>query len=84
MLNKTPCVVLEGSGRLADVIAQVASLPVSKVTLELIRKLLKRFFAQEYKSFYEEQVIEWTKKVIDKIIQYIQFMTVSHKLKITQ
>ncbi|XDV29944.1 hypothetical protein PO909_032961 [Leuciscus waleckii] len=75
MLNKTPCVVLEGSGRLADVIAQVAALPVSKVTLELIRKLLKRFFVQEYKNFCEEQVIEWTKKIQD-IIRMPHLLTV--------
>lgn len=64
MLNNTPCVVLEGSGRLADVIAQVASLPVSKVTLVLINQLMKRFFAHEYKKFSEVQIIEWTKKVM--------------------
>lgn len=66
MLKHTPCVVLEGSGRLADVIAQVAALPVSKVTLVLINQLMKRFFGQEYKSFTEVQVIEWTKKVMEK------------------
>lgn len=75
MLNNTPCVVLEGSGRLADVIAQVAALPVSKVTLGLISQLLKRFFVQEYKNFTELQVIEWTKKVMDKII-HIRGVTV--------
>uniref|UniRef100_A0A6Q2XA02 Transient receptor potential cation channel, subfamily M, member 2 n=1 Tax=Esox lucius TaxID=8010 RepID=A0A6Q2XA02_ESOLU len=41
MLNGTPCVVLEGSGRLADVIAHVAGFPVAKVTLSLIHQLLK-------------------------------------------
>uniref|UniRef100_A0A6Q2YH30 Transient receptor potential cation channel, subfamily M, member 2 n=1 Tax=Esox lucius TaxID=8010 RepID=A0A6Q2YH30_ESOLU len=64
MLNGTPCVVLEGSGRLADVIAHVAGFPVAKVTLSLIHQLLKRFFCQEYASFTELMVIEWTKKVI--------------------
>lgn len=71
MLKHTPCVVLEGSGRLADVIAQVAALPVSKVTLVLINQLMKRFFGQEFKSFTEVQVIEWTKKVTDKNIHFI-------------
>ncbi|KAI7808565.1 putative transient receptor potential cation channel subfamily M member 2 [Triplophysa rosa] len=75
MLNNTPCVVLEGSGRLADVIAQVASLPVSKVTLVLINQLLKRFFAQEYKTFSEVQIIEWTKKIQD-IIRMAHLLTV--------
>ncbi len=70
MLKHTPCVVLEGSGRLADVIAQVAALPVSKVTLVLINQLMKKFFGQEYKSFTEVQVIEWTKKVTDKNIHF--------------
>lgn len=75
MLNNTPCVVLEGSGRLADVIAQVSALPVSKVTLVLISQLLKRFFVQEYKNFTELQVIEWTKKVMDENI-HIRGVTV--------
>ncbi|XP_016324834.1 transient receptor potential cation channel subfamily M member 2 [Sinocyclocheilus anshuiensis] len=77
MLNHTPCVVLEGSGRLADVIAQVAALPVSKVTLVLINQLMKRFFVQEYKSFTEVQVIEWTKKIQD-IIRMPHLLTVFH------
>uniref|UniRef100_A0A8C1TMH0 Transient receptor potential cation channel subfamily M member 2 n=1 Tax=Cyprinus carpio TaxID=7962 RepID=A0A8C1TMH0_CYPCA len=75
MLKHTPCVVLEGSGRLADVIAQVAALPVSKVTLVLISQLMKRFFGQEYKSFTEVQVIEWTKKIQD-IIRMPHLLTV--------
>uniref|UniRef100_A0A673LHM8 Transient receptor potential cation channel subfamily M member 2 n=1 Tax=Sinocyclocheilus rhinocerous TaxID=307959 RepID=A0A673LHM8_9TELE len=78
MLNHTPCVVLEGSGRLADVIAQVAALPVSKVTLVLINQLMKRFFVQEYKSFTEVQVIEWTKKVTDKNIHLITSRSDEH------
>ncbi|KAI2660922.1 Transient receptor potential cation channel subfamily M member 2 [Labeo rohita] len=75
MLNHTPCVVLEGSGRLADVIAHVAALPKSKVTLVLINQLMKRFFVQEYKSFAEVQVIEWTKKIQD-IIRMPHLLTV--------
>ncbi|KAL1267375.1 hypothetical protein QQF64_032738 [Cirrhinus molitorella] len=75
MLNHTPCVVLEGSGRLADIIAQVAALPVSKVTLVLINQLMKRFFGQEYKSFTEVEVIDWTKKIQD-IIRMPHLLTV--------
>ncbi|XP_016411350.1 transient receptor potential cation channel subfamily M member 2, partial [Sinocyclocheilus rhinocerous] len=79
MLNHTPCVVLEGSGRLADVIAQVAALPVSKVTLVLINQLMKRFFVQEYKSFTEVQVIEWTKKVTDLLLLLLLLLLFSGK-----
>nr|XP_009303267.1 transient receptor potential cation channel subfamily M member 2 isoform X2 [Danio rerio]6DRK_A Chain A, Transient receptor potential cation channel, subfamily M, member 2 [Danio rerio]6DRK_B Chain B, Transient receptor potential cation channel, subfamily M, member 2 [Danio rerio]6DRK_C Chain C, Transient receptor potential cation channel, subfamily M, member 2 [Danio rerio]6DRK_D Chain D, Transient receptor potential cation channel, subfamily M, member 2 [Danio rerio] len=75
MLNHTPCVVLEGSGRLADVIAHVASVPVSKVTMALINRLLKRFFMQEYKNFTELQIIEWTKKIQD-ILRMPHLLTV--------
>ncbi|XP_073710850.1 transient receptor potential cation channel subfamily M member 2 isoform X2 [Misgurnus anguillicaudatus] len=75
MLNNTPCVVLEGSGRLADVIAQVAGLPVSKVTVVHIKQLMKRFFGQEYKNFSEPQFIEWTKKIQD-IIRMPHLLTV--------
>lgn len=65
MLNGTPCVILEGSGRIADVIAQVAGLPVSDVTISLIQHLMKRFFGQEYESFTHLKIIEWTKKVCE-------------------
>lgn len=65
MLNGTPCVILEGSGRIADVIAQVAGLPVSDVTISLIQHLMKRFFGQEYESFTHLKIIEWTKKIQD-------------------
>lgn len=63
MLNGTPCVILESSGRIADVIAQVAGLPVSRVTLSLIHQLMKKFFGQEYERFPHLKIIEWTKKV---------------------
>lgn len=65
MLNGTPCVILEGSGRIADVIAEVAGLPVGDVTISLIRHLMKRFFGQEYESFTHLKIIEWTKKVCE-------------------
>lgn len=65
MLNGTPCVILEGSGRIADVIAQVAWLPVSQVTISLIHRLMKKFFGQEYDSFSNLAIIDWTKKVCE-------------------
>lgn len=66
MLNGTPCVILEGSGRIADVIAQVAWLPVSQVTISLIQQLMKKFFGQEYSSFSNRAIIDWTKKVCER------------------
>ncbi|KAJ8253025.1 hypothetical protein GJAV_G00208300 [Gymnothorax javanicus] len=75
MLNGTPCVILEGSGRLADVIAQVAELPISKVTLALICQLMKKFFGPEYERFKELQLIEWTKKIQD-ILRTPELLTV--------
>ncbi|KAL0985692.1 hypothetical protein UPYG_G00160580 [Umbra pygmaea] len=59
------CVVLEGG----------PGFPVSKVTLSLIRQLMKRFFSQEYCSFTELKIIEWTKKIQD-IISLPQLLTV--------
>ncbi|XP_055727936.1 transient receptor potential cation channel subfamily M member 2 isoform X3 [Salvelinus fontinalis] len=75
MLNRTPCVILEGSGRLADVVAHVAGLPVTKVTLSVIHQLMKRFFGSEYDSFTELKIIEWTKKIQD-IVRMPQLLTV--------
>lgn len=63
MHNDTPCVVLEGSGRIADVIAQVAGLPVTRVTIALIHQLMKKFFGPEYETFTDHRIIEWTKMV---------------------
>lgn len=63
MLNGTPCVVFESSGRIADVIAHVAGLPVSRVTIGDIKKLMKRFFGQEYDAFSDTSIVDWTKKV---------------------
>ncbi|XP_060786573.1 transient receptor potential cation channel subfamily M member 2-like [Neoarius graeffei] len=75
MMNGTPCIVLEGSGHLADVIANVAGLPLSKVTIELIQQLIIKFFAKEYETFSDLKIIEWTKKIQD-IIQFPQLLTV--------
>lgn len=59
----TPCVVVEGSGRVADVIAQVASLPISKITISLIQQKLAVFFQEMFETFTEGMLVEWTKKV---------------------
>ncbi|KAG9271648.1 transient receptor potential cation channel subfamily M member 2-like [Astyanax mexicanus] len=75
MMNSTPCVILEGSGRVADVIAHVAGLPLSKVTLALIHRLMKKFFGEEFESFSELKIIEWTKKIQD-IIRMPELLTV--------
>nr|XP_057938678.1 transient receptor potential cation channel subfamily M member 2 isoform X1 [Doryrhamphus excisus] len=75
MLNDTPCVVLEGSGRMADVIAHAAGLPVSQVTISLIHRLLKKFLSHEYDNFSDLSIIEWTKKIQD-IIRMSHLLTV--------
>ncbi|KAG7503560.1 transient receptor potential cation channel subfamily M member 2 [Solea senegalensis] len=75
MLNGTPCVVLEGSGRIADVIAQVAGLPVGRVTIALVHQLLKKFFSQEYETFADLKIIQWTKMIQD-IIRLPHLLTV--------
>lgn len=59
----TPCVVVEGSGRVADVIAQVASLPISEITISLIQQKLATFFQELFETFTEGRIVEWTKKV---------------------
>lgn len=58
--NGTPCVVVEGSGRVADVIAQVAGLPISEITISLIQQKLSMFFQGVFETF---TIVEWTKKV---------------------
>uniref|UniRef100_A0A672J1U7 Transient receptor potential cation channel, subfamily M, member 2 n=1 Tax=Salarias fasciatus TaxID=181472 RepID=A0A672J1U7_SALFA len=75
MLNGTPCVILEGSGRIADVIAQVSGMDISRVTISLIHRLMKKFFGQEYENFAELKIIEWTKKIQD-IIRKPHLLTV--------
>ncbi|XP_072253281.1 transient receptor potential cation channel subfamily M member 2 [Leuresthes tenuis] len=75
MLNGTPCVILEGSGRIADVIAQVSGLPISRVTIALIHQLMKKFFGQEYQRFPDLYILEWTKKIQD-IIRMSHLLTI--------
>lgn len=55
--------IVEGSGRVADVIAQVANLPVAKITIALIQKKLSVLFHDTYELFTESKLVEWTKKV---------------------
>lgn len=73
LLNGTPCVILEGSGRIADVIANVAGLPVSRITIALIQQLMKRFFGLEYEKFSNLNIIEWTKKVKQQLPSHILY-----------
>ncbi|XP_023193351.1 transient receptor potential cation channel subfamily M member 2 isoform X1 [Xiphophorus maculatus] len=67
MLSGTPCIILEGSGRIADVIAQVFGKPVSQITITLIRQQMMESFGQEYEKFEEHEIIEFTKKIQDII-----------------
>uniref|UniRef100_A0A1A8QB26 Transient receptor potential cation channel, subfamily M, member 2 n=1 Tax=Nothobranchius rachovii TaxID=451742 RepID=A0A1A8QB26_9TELE len=74
MLNGTPCVILEGSGRIADVIAQVSGLPLSQVTIAVIDRLVKKFFCSEYEKL-SGKILEWTKKIQD-IIRLPHLLTI--------
>nr|DBA32338.1 TPA: hypothetical protein GDO54_000138 [Pyxicephalus adspersus] len=65
MCNNTPCVIVEGSGRVADIIAQVANLSSSRITINLIKEKLQNLFSDTYDSFTEAQIIMWTKKIQD-------------------
>ncbi|KAF6122339.1 transient receptor potential cation channel subfamily M member 2 [Phyllostomus discolor] len=71
----TPCVVVEGSGRVADVIAQVASLPISEITISLIQQKLAVFFQELFDTFTECRIVEWTKKIQD-IVRRRQLLTI--------
>ncbi|XP_036094011.1 transient receptor potential cation channel subfamily M member 2 isoform X3 [Rousettus aegyptiacus] len=71
----TPCVVVEGSGRVADVIAQVASLPISEITVSLIQQKLAVFFQELFETFTEGRIVEWTKKIQD-IVRRRQLLTI--------
>uniref|UniRef100_A0A3P9LM50 Transient receptor potential cation channel, subfamily M, member 2 n=1 Tax=Oryzias latipes TaxID=8090 RepID=A0A3P9LM50_ORYLA len=75
MKNGTPCVIFEGTGRIADVIAQVSGLPLQQITITLIHQLMEKFFGQEYKKFTELSVIEWTKKIQD-IVRMSHLLTI--------
>ncbi|XP_073087353.1 transient receptor potential cation channel subfamily M member 2 isoform X6 [Manis javanica] len=71
----TPCVIVEGSGRVADVLAQVASLPISEITISLIQQKLSEFFQEMFETFTERRVVEWTKKIQD-IVRKQQLLTI--------
>uniref|UniRef100_A0A8C8SGK2 Transient receptor potential cation channel subfamily M member 2 n=1 Tax=Pelusios castaneus TaxID=367368 RepID=A0A8C8SGK2_9SAUR len=71
--NGTPCVIVEGSGRVADVIAQVANLPVPEITISLIQKKLSLLFRDTYELFTQGKVVEWTKK---DIVRSRQLLTI--------
>ncbi|XP_067157599.1 transient receptor potential cation channel subfamily M member 2 [Apteryx mantelli] len=81
--NGTPCVIVEGSGRVADVIAQVASLPVPKITIALIQKKLSVLFHDTYEYFTEGKLVEWTKKIQD-IVRSRQLLTIFREGKYGQ
>ncbi|XP_004696953.1 transient receptor potential cation channel subfamily M member 2 [Echinops telfairi] len=72
--KNTPCVIVAGSGRVADVIAQVANLPISEITISLIQKKLSMFF-QEMETFTDSRIVEWTKKIQD-IVRRRQLLTI--------
>ncbi|KAG8135858.1 hypothetical protein E2320_008837 [Naja naja] len=73
--NGTPCVIVEGSGRVADVIAQVSNLPSHKISICLIQKKLSIFFKDSYELFTENKIVEWTKKIQD-IVRNKQLLTI--------
>ncbi|XP_042315429.1 transient receptor potential cation channel subfamily M member 2 isoform X2 [Sceloporus undulatus] len=73
--NGTPCVIVEGSGRVADVIAQVANLPSPKISISLIQRKLITFFKDGYEQFTESKIVEWTKKIQD-IVRNRQLLTI--------
>ncbi|KAM8934160.1 transient receptor potential cation channel subfamily M member 2 [Pelodytes ibericus] len=73
--NNIPCVVVEGSGRVADVIAQVAQLPISKITISLIQDKLHDLFHDTFDTFSERMIVEWTKKIQD-IMRKSQLLTI--------
>uniref|UniRef100_A0A8C3RER3 Transient receptor potential cation channel subfamily M member 2 n=1 Tax=Cyanoderma ruficeps TaxID=181631 RepID=A0A8C3RER3_9PASS len=81
--NGTPCVIVEGSGRVADVIAQVANLPVAKITIALIQKKLSILFHDTYELFTESKLVEWTKKIQD-IVRSRQLLTIFREGKYGQ
>ncbi|XP_040282701.1 transient receptor potential cation channel subfamily M member 2-like [Bufo bufo] len=81
MCNNTPCVIVEGSGRVADIIAQVANLGSSKITISLIKDKLKNLFQDTYENFTEAQIITWTKKIQD-IVRMESLLTILREEKV--
>ncbi|XP_078515233.1 transient receptor potential cation channel subfamily M member 2-like [Lissotriton helveticus] len=62
MNNNTPCVVVEGSGRVADAIARVANLKSTDITTTLVKDTISGLFEEH---FTEEIIVEWTRKIQD-------------------
>ncbi|XP_072257010.1 transient receptor potential cation channel subfamily M member 2-like [Pyxicephalus adspersus] len=81
MCNNTPCVIVEGSGRVADIIAQVANLSSSRITINLIKEKLQILFSDTYDSFTEAQIIMWTKKIQD-IVRMGSLLTILREEKV--
>ncbi|XP_053312744.1 transient receptor potential cation channel subfamily M member 2-like [Spea bombifrons] len=75
MCNNTPCVIVEGSGRVADIIAQVSSLSPSRITIALVKEKLQNLFGDTYSNFSQQQIIMWTKKIQD-IVRMGSLLTV--------
>ncbi|XP_078085377.1 transient receptor potential cation channel subfamily M member 2 [Mustelus asterias] len=75
MSNGTPCVIVEGSGRVADVLASAADLRIAQITISFIQKQLRLFFAESYSMFSEQEIISWTKKIQD-IVRMRELLTV--------
>ncbi|XP_069495749.1 transient receptor potential cation channel subfamily M member 2-like [Ambystoma mexicanum] len=75
MTENTPCVIVEGSGGIADVIAEVGNLNSSKITIALVQDKLRYLFPEAFDSFTEIHIIEWTKKIQD-IVRMSQLLTI--------
>ncbi|XP_075140952.1 transient receptor potential cation channel subfamily M member 2 [Leptodactylus fuscus] len=73
--NNIPCVIVEGSGRVADVIAQLAQLTISKITISLVQEKLRTLFSDTFDIFTEHKIVEWTKKIQD-IMRHSQLLTI--------
>ncbi|XP_014869423.1 PREDICTED: transient receptor potential cation channel subfamily M member 2-like, partial [Poecilia mexicana] len=73
-INKgIPCMILEGSGRLADVIANLHGKKTS--TSFLIHQLMQKFFGQEYENFSTQQIVDWKLK-IQEIMKKSDLLTI--------
>ncbi|XP_054887505.1 transient receptor potential cation channel subfamily M member 2-like isoform X2 [Poeciliopsis prolifica] len=71
----TPCVILQGSGRIADVIAHASGFPVSEITTARIKELTEKFFGEEYKNIKDDQIENW-KNMIHKIVEKSDLLTI--------
>uniref|UniRef100_A0A3B3YQL8 TRPM SLOG domain-containing protein n=1 Tax=Poecilia mexicana TaxID=48701 RepID=A0A3B3YQL8_9TELE len=77
--NNTPCVILEGSGRMADVIAYVFEQRESMtISNDLIQQQMEKFFNKDFKNF-TRQDIEECEKMVSEVMMF-QSMTSSDTL----